>query len=118
MSKYIVGKDPAADVVITGQNTVSRQHVSLEPQADGSTLVTDLGSTNGTFVEAGVGRIAVSRQVLQSTDTLLLGHYRTSVGDLLAQVPAAPTPNPASPKTKGYSRYVRTATGQFEKKES
>ena len=50
----IVGRDPAADVVV-GVPTVSGAHARLEVKAGGAGItVTDLGSTNGTLVNGEV----------------------------------------------------------------
>lgn len=45
----IVGRDPGAGIII-GDSSVSTRHASIE-RVDGSWVVTDLGSTNGTFVD-------------------------------------------------------------------
>ena len=46
----IVGRSAPAEVVLAG-STVSRRHCRLEQQGD-SILLTDLGSTNGTFINS------------------------------------------------------------------
>ncbi len=48
-AKYIVGRESSADLVIN-RNSVSRQHSRVFIGEDGSWLVEDMGSTNGTFV--------------------------------------------------------------------
>lgn len=45
----IIGRGTEADIVVD-DNGVSRKHISLEVTPEG-TILTDLGSTNGTFVE-------------------------------------------------------------------
>lgn len=45
----VIGRGTEADIVVD-DNGVSRKHISLEVTPDG-TILTDLGSTNGTFVE-------------------------------------------------------------------
>jgi diguanylate cyclase (GGDEF)-like protein len=46
----VVGRVPPCDLVLP-TSTVSRSHFQVELDADGELEVTDLGSTNGTFVE-------------------------------------------------------------------
>jgi hypothetical protein len=45
----VIGRGTEADIVVD-DNGVSRRHISLEVTPDG-TILSDLGSTNGTFVE-------------------------------------------------------------------
>lgn len=45
----VIGRGTEADIVVD-DNGVSRKHISLEVTPEG-TILTDLGSTNGTFVE-------------------------------------------------------------------
>jgi ABC-type multidrug transport system ATPase subunit/pSer/pThr/pTyr-binding forkhead associated (FHA) protein len=45
-----IGRAPENELVLP-HPTVSQRHARLQRQADGSLLVTDLGSTNGTFVD-------------------------------------------------------------------
>lgn len=47
--KTMIGRDQAADFCIVAES-VSRQHASIERQPDGQYRLTDLNSTNGTFV--------------------------------------------------------------------
>jgi hypothetical protein len=44
-----VGRDPGCEIALPGETSVSRTHARLEATPDGA-VVTDLGSTNGTFV--------------------------------------------------------------------
>jgi len=45
----VVGRDPGAGIII-GDSSVSTRHATIE-RVDGHWRVTDLGSTNGTFVD-------------------------------------------------------------------
>jgi hypothetical protein len=45
----VVGRDPGAGIII-GDSSVSTRHATIE-RVDGHWHVTDLGSTNGTFVD-------------------------------------------------------------------
>ena len=44
-----IGRDPSSDIEIQGEK-VSRNHARIERRADGSYTITDLGSTNGTYM--------------------------------------------------------------------
>jgi serine/threonine protein kinase len=46
----MTGRDPAHAIPLAGTK-VSRNHATIERQNDGSYIVTDLGSTNGTFLD-------------------------------------------------------------------
>jgi putative serine protease PepD len=48
---FVVGRDGGADIVLRGDTEVSRRHATLEPRPDGTLVLTDLGSTNGTYVD-------------------------------------------------------------------
>ena len=49
MKIYLVGRDSACDIVLE-DNSVSRNHLQLAVEDDGSCRVVDLNSTNGTYV--------------------------------------------------------------------
>lgn len=95
-----VGRDADCDIVIDQDERASRRHAGFALQADGSVLVTDLGSTNGVFV--GGERITTTATV-RSGDTLRVGRTEfavrmtdpaagpaTVVGGLEPDAPAAP----------------------------
>ncbi|MBI5927833.1 MAG: protein kinase [Chloroflexi bacterium] len=46
----MIGRDPAHDIVLGGEG-VSRNHARIDKQQDGSYKITDLGSTNGSFLD-------------------------------------------------------------------
>lgn len=46
----MIGRDPAHDIVLGGEG-VSRNHARIDKQPDGSYKITDLGSTNGSFLD-------------------------------------------------------------------
>jgi pSer/pThr/pTyr-binding forkhead associated (FHA) protein len=75
----VVGTAPDADIVID-QPTVSRRHCSFQWR-DGTWELTDLGSTNGTFVN---GQRISSPQTLNPNDSVTLGR------GVACPVPAAP----------------------------
>lgn len=64
-----VGRDPTAEVAVQSDR-VSRRHCRLEPQANGSWLLADLGSSNGTLVN----QVRIQRpQVLQGGEYIQTG---------------------------------------------
>lgn len=70
--RVTIGKDPSNDVALVEDSTVSQLHAALERFPAGW-CVSDLGSTNGTFVNG--ERVWTVRR-LQHGDELRLGHTR------------------------------------------
>jgi len=69
-----IGQDSLNDMVID-YPTVSRFHAQIKRQ-DGSFILFDLNSTNGTFVN---GKGVVGKQILRVGDTITIGPYRFSL---------------------------------------
>ena len=46
---YVIGRSGAVDILVP-EGTVSRQHARIEIRADGSVVLSDMGSRHGTFV--------------------------------------------------------------------
>lgn len=65
----ILGRDPECDVPIDDRR-VSRQHARIEPEDDGSLLLVDNGSSNGTFLNGE----PISEQHLDLGDRIGLGN--------------------------------------------
>ncbi len=78
----IIGRDPSCDVVIA-HPVVSKRHAEIVRQ-NGKSLIVDLGSVNGTFVNG----IRVKRHELQELDRVVIGpselHFH---GGALTHVP-------------------------------
>lgn len=70
--KVAIGKSRSNDLVITGDETISRAHAVLERLASGWTL-RDLGSRNGSFVN---GERVHTERVLRPGDEVRLGGTR------------------------------------------
>jgi two-component system cell cycle response regulator len=66
--EFIIGRDPQCTLFLVDDG-ISRQHVRLTKNADGNIEVTDLGSTNGTFVNG----LAVTSTILRDGDKIQLG---------------------------------------------
>ncbi|HEY3815970.1 MAG TPA: sigma 54-interacting transcriptional regulator [Polyangiaceae bacterium] len=74
-SRVLVGTGPACELRL-GDREVSRRHLALEPS--GRRLrVTDVGSTNGTFVDG----VAIVEVFLRGGEILRLGSTAIQVGD-------------------------------------
>jgi hypothetical protein len=65
-----IGRDPACDIVLMNDNSVSKKHAVIKTVGNKSTLE-DLGSTNGTFIED--KRIA--RHELRHGETILISEH-------------------------------------------
>ena len=78
----VIGRDPSCDVVIA-HPVVSKKHAEIIKQ-NGKSLIVDLGSVNGTFVNG----IRVKRHELQELDRVVIGpselHFH---GGTLTHVP-------------------------------
>ncbi len=66
--EVLIGRAPHAHVFLTDDG-LSRHHARILARDDGSYLVEDLGSTNGTFV----GRARIKKRVLSSGDRVQFG---------------------------------------------
>jgi type VI secretion system protein len=75
-----VGRNPSSDLLLNDPDrVVSGRHVRLELR-DGAPWVTDLGSTNGTFLNQGEERLPARQPVrLADGDTLTIGPYELVV---------------------------------------
>jgi two-component system cell cycle response regulator len=66
--EFIIGRDPQCTLFLIDDG-ISRQHVRLAKTADGNIEVTDLESTNGTFVNG----LAIQSTILKDGDKIQLG---------------------------------------------
>lgn len=72
-----VGRDADCTLVLDQDERVSRQHASLAPRADGSIVVTDLGSTNGVYVR---GQRIVEPTTVGAGETVRIGRTEIGIG--------------------------------------
>src|SRR5882762_5504557 len=98
---YIVGRGSEADIKIPKQHdAVGKLHLEIQDAGGGQARITDLQSTNGTFIRAGKNWEEIKGSRILALDAeLMLGDYRTTARKLLADVSAAPEPrNDSKPK--------------------
>ncbi|MCK9248941.1 MAG: FHA domain-containing protein [Solirubrobacteraceae bacterium] len=67
---YVVGRDPAADLVLSDDRT-SRRHARIDRDAGGGWYVVDLGSSNGTLLDG--ERLHGESRWLDNGDTVQIG---------------------------------------------
>lgn len=71
-SKIIIGRNPECDVVLPlDQQSISRKHASIEKKGD-SYILTDLGSSNGTFLN---GKRVVGSVKITTSDLIYIGKF-------------------------------------------
>jgi ABC-type multidrug transport system ATPase subunit/pSer/pThr/pTyr-binding forkhead associated (FHA) protein len=73
-----VGRAPENDLVLA-HPTVSQRHARLQRNADGSVLVVDLGSTNGTFVDG--ERVSSRGTVARPGQRIAIGGVQLVLGE-------------------------------------
>jgi S1-C subfamily serine protease len=89
----VVGRDEGCDVPLA-DDKASRRHARLAPAADGTVLIEDLGSTNGTFVD---GQRIAGPVTLRGGERVVIGDTELSlVGN---GAPATRLAGPATPQT-------------------
>ncbi len=71
----IVGRNPDCDVFLAHQS-ISRQHASIEKKGLDDFVITDLNSTNGTFVN---GRRVNGSMKIGQNDTIIIGRFQLSL---------------------------------------
>jgi pSer/pThr/pTyr-binding forkhead associated (FHA) protein len=100
--RVTVGKDPSNDLSLTDDRTVSRLHAVLERFPAGW-CVTDLGSSNGTFVNG--ERIWAARR-LRHGDEVRVGQSRLVLRDSEAAAPSVTDAEVAAPALTSRERDV------------
>jgi two-component system response regulator HydG len=96
--RTLVGSGPACELCLADRE-VSRRHLALEP-AGRRLRITDLASTNGTFVDG----VAIAEAFLRGGEVVRLGSTAIEVADAPAQ------PGPALPVRASFGRMVGSST--------
>jgi S1-C subfamily serine protease len=91
---FVVGRDGGADIVLRGDTEVSRRHATLEPRPDGTLVLTDLGSTNGTYVD---GRRISGPVVLRGGEIVRFGDTTLVASGPPGGAPAEPSAPAVAP---------------------
>jgi hypothetical protein len=88
MESFVVGRKSSSGGVHIAidprEDTVGRRHAELQVGADGSCLIRDLGSANGTFVYEGGRWSKVAEARISQNQQIRLGDYETTAARLLA----------------------------------
>jgi hypothetical protein len=103
---YIVGRGSGADIKIPKQHdAVGKLHLEIQESGGAQARVTDLRSTNGTFLRVGTKWEEIKGTRIVALDAeLMLGEFRTTPRKLLADAPASQAPPvlPVESKSKKY----------------
>jgi ABC transport system ATP-binding/permease protein len=90
-TQTVIGRDPAQCQLVLAQAVVSRRHALIEVDAAGRAVLTDLGSSQGTFVNGA----RVERQALRDGDRVGFGPDGVLAFTFhLAEEPSAAPPRP------------------------
>jgi hypothetical protein len=109
-NKFTIGRDRVCDIVIA-DDSVSRSHAEMWLGSDGSLMLADRGSSNGTALIRGEKTVPLAETALQPGDHVRFGEVTLSAKDLIeaievkypgalsgAKPPAPPPlPKPAGP---------------------
>lgn len=119
--RFTIGRDPRCDVRVA-DDSVSRVHAELTCLDDGTLLLRDCGSSNGTrLVRRGVSR-AITQEAVHRTDTVQLGGASITVSEMLTvldgRLPPLPAPARASapqpPAAHNDTKLERCACGTIK----
>ena len=121
VDRLIIGRDPECHLKLEGAN-VSKRHAAIYTLGNDD-IVEDLGSTNGTYVNAK----AVKRQELRNGDTVEVGKYKIRFlqdaegqnfektmifkPGMVPPVAASARPAPAAPAPAPISAVIRVMSG-------
>ena len=118
-SSFVIGRDESCDLTLDDERA-SRQHARITVQADGTTTIEDLGSSNGTTVN---GQRITAPTTLDGGETIQIGSTILATSDqepsgaatTLGQVPGAAAAGGASPsviqRIKDNTRRTKIAVG-------
>ena len=83
MNPLVIGRDGSCDVVLD-DSFVSRWHLKLDVEEEGNCRLTDLGSTNGTYVFKDREPFRVIEALLTLADRVKIGNCDYSVRELVS----------------------------------
>jgi len=98
----------------TNEDSVGKRHLEISCEEDGSFLLLDLNSANGTFIRRDGRWDRIEKSQASASTRIRLGEYETTVSDLISLCPPADSCIPP-PLPKGDARPRRNpATGEIE----
>jgi hypothetical protein len=98
--RFTIGRDRDCDVPIF-DDSVSRLHAEIWLADDGSLMMADRGSANGTTVVRGKLKFPLNQEVILPGDYIRMGGVMLSAGEIVeaveAKLPGVLTPRTAAP---------------------
>jgi|SRR5579871_2042573 len=83
--RFTIGRDKNCDVPIA-DDSVSRLHAEIWLAEDGSLMMADRGSVNGTTVVRGQAKFPLNQDVIQPGDYIRMGSVILSAGEIVEAV--------------------------------
>lgn len=83
MGSLVIGRDDSCDIVLDDRS-VSRWHVKLDVDEGGTCRLTDLGSTNGTYVFKDKRAVGVLEVIVTLADRVKIGKREFMVRELVS----------------------------------
>lgn len=81
--KYTIGREPSCDIPLA-DDTVSGHHAELEFMGDGMLILTDCGSTNGTYLVGACGKAQrIQQSLVSSGDKVRFGNATLQMRDII-----------------------------------
>lgn len=96
MREWVIGRDPNCELTVE-HPSVSRRHAELRALEGGRFALSDLGSTNGTFVLEGEDWRRVTTAEIAPDTPLRLGQLRATAVELIAAADRAGGPPAENP---------------------
>ncbi|EXJ09082.1 MULTISPECIES: FHA domain-containing protein [Nitrincola] len=102
MKRVLIGTGANCDYKIVDK-TVSRQHAELMIKDDGTCLIIDRVSMNGTFVcdhsgQSRSGWRRITQETVSTNEIVLLGTYKLSIAQVVASLQKDVKPKPKPEK--------------------
>lgn len=107
---YVIGRTQSSDIIIE-DDTVSSRHLSMTIERT-NIEVSDLGSSNGSFIDRSGQFFPLDKEFVIPQDVLLLGEFKITVQELLNAVGVRINVMPKRKDNK-VSIYVRQTDGSF-----
>jgi pSer/pThr/pTyr-binding forkhead associated (FHA) protein len=85
LTTFKVGRGADCDIKLH-DHSISRQHAVIQLNSDGSVLITDAGSSNGTFLRVGKKWKRVQSETLHGDQFIKFGAHQVQVSDLISRL--------------------------------